>query len=80
MRRAMYSASLRATGQVLLGASVLFGARALLALSPAGLLVISTLLQLSICGMWGPFATSGGLGTRYGALVSEVLGNSTVLR
>jgi hypothetical protein len=46
MRRARYSANLRAAGQVVFGASVLIGTRVLLVWSPAGLLVISTLLNL----------------------------------
>jgi hypothetical protein len=54
MRRARYSANLRAAGQVLFGASVLIDARASLAGLPAGLLVISTLLNLKcLCARRG---------------------------
>ena len=67
MRRARYSANLRAAGQVVFGASVLIGARGLLAWSPAGLLVISTLLNLkclwhvgTVCHLGKTPASDGG--------------------
>jgi hypothetical protein len=69
MRRARYSANLRAAGQVLLGASVLIGARVLLVWSPAGLLVISTLLNLKCLWHVGTVCHRRWSGTRRSALM-----------
>jgi len=67
IRLAMYSANLRAAGEMVLDVSLLINACVLLALSPVVSLVIFEPV-VEVCGMWGPFATAGDLETRCGAL------------